>query len=243
MQILLCFFSLLSLANAFATHVWVEGASGKGENISNNRWYRSVRTKDLSGGDWLATYGGRESAFASYVVKVPTTGTYTLWARANPIGALMHVRVGESENWIEIPISKDKHDVINIASDGKPDMRFLAWAKIPPMKMVAGETAIRFRMSSGNGKHGAIDCFCMTTDSEWKPAGILKPGQSNNWPAPKLTDDNFRKWGNFIRPSSKDLAWRGVRWHQHLDEAADEARELGRPVLLWAMNGHPCGET
>ena len=48
MQILLCFFSLLSLANAFATHVWVEGASGKGENISNKRWYRSVRTKDLS---------------------------------------------------------------------------------------------------------------------------------------------------------------------------------------------------
>ena len=39
------------------------------------------------------------------------------------------------------------------------------------------------------------------------------------------------------------LAWRGVRWHRHLDEAADEARHLGRPILLWAMNGHPCGET
>jgi len=44
MQILLCFFSLLSLANAFATLVWVEGVSGKGENISNKRWYRYVRT-------------------------------------------------------------------------------------------------------------------------------------------------------------------------------------------------------
>ena len=62
-------------------------------------------------------------------------------------------------------------------------------------------------------------------------------------PLPTLTDDNLREWTAFIRPKEDELAWRKVRWHKSLSEAAAEARRLERPILLWTMNGHPCGET
>ncbi len=63
------------------------------------------------------------------------------------------------------------------------------------------------------------------------------------WPHPQLSDASFMRWSEFIRPTEKELAWRKVRWHTELAVAAKEARELQRPILLWTMNGHPCGET
>ena len=65
----------------------------------------------------------------------------------------------------------------------------------------------------------------------------------SRWPAPKLTDESYSAWLKFIRPTPHELKWRDVRWHKALSEAAAEARQLQRPILLWAMNGHPCGET
>ena len=74
------------------------------------------------------------------------------------------------------------------------------------------------------------------------PAGV---GQETppRWPAPKLTDGNYSRWLTFIRPTEQEFRWRKVRWQKALSEAAAEARRLERPILLWAMNGHPCGET
>jgi len=63
------------------------------------------------------------------------------------------------------------------------------------------------------------------------------------WAAPALTDASYRQWLAFIRSSTEELKWRKVRWHKSLSEAAREARQLQRPLLLWTMNGHPCGET
>lgn len=63
------------------------------------------------------------------------------------------------------------------------------------------------------------------------------------WPYPKLSDATFTRWSDFIRPTEEELAWRKVRWHTELAVAAREAQELQRPILLWTMNGHPCGET
>jgi hypothetical protein len=234
---------LMSPLSLIADPVWVEGETGSTTNLRTNSWYSSVREQDLSGEDWLASYGSKSPVTATFTIKLAKDGSYTLWVRANPIKATLHVAVGDSDDWLEVPISSDRHEVVNIATDGKPDLRFLAWSNVGPIALTEGCHQLRFRMSSRNGNHGAIDCFCLTTDSEWKPSGTLKPGESANWPAPKLTDSNLKQWGDFIRPSEKDLSWRGVRWHRHLDEAAAEASQLGRPVLLWAMNGHPCGET
>ena len=71
----------------------------------------------------------------------------------------------------------------------------------------------------------------------------LAPAVSGQGTAPELSDDNYRDWLTFIRPTDAELKWRQVRWHPSLSAAAAEARTLQRPVLLWTMNGHPCGET
>jgi hypothetical protein len=67
--------------------------------------------------------------------------------------------------------------------------------------------------------------------------------ESVRWPAPTLNEESFGRWLKFIRPSDEELKWRQVRWHKHLSDAAQEAKRLERPILLYTMNGHPCGET
>ncbi len=55
--------------------------------------------------------------------------------------------------------------------------------------------------------------------------------------------DNFRQWSQFIRPSEKESAYRRIAWRTKFWPAVEEARKLGRPLLLWTMNGHPLGCT
>ncbi|TDJ71298.1 MAG: hypothetical protein E2O39_08540 [Planctomycetota bacterium] len=55
--------------------------------------------------------------------------------------------------------------------------------------------------------------------------------------------ENFEAWGEFIRPSAKERRFEQIGWRNEFWPAILEARELGRPVLLWTMNGHPLGCT
>lgn len=57
------------------------------------------------------------------------------------------------------------------------------------------------------------------------------------------TPENFRAWSRFIRPSEKETAYRRIAWRTKFWPAVEEARKLGRPILLWTMNGHPLGCT
>ncbi len=75
------------------------------------------------------------------------------------------------------------------------------------------------------------------------PCFAQNSGPTVRWPAPELNDTSFDDWLNFIRPSQDDAKWQRMRWHKELEDAAREAKELHRPILLWTMNGHPCGET
>lgn len=54
---------------------------------------------------------------------------------------------------------------------------------------------------------------------------------------------NFQQWLTFIQPDAKEQAYKEISWRNKLAPAIDEARELGRPILLWTMNGHPLGCT
>jgi hypothetical protein len=67
--------------------------------------------------------------------------------------------------------------------------------------------------------------------------------QEPKWPAPTITSENFSTWMEFVQPSEKERSWTKIRWHKELADAAVEARNLQRPILLFTMNGHPCGET
>ena len=57
------------------------------------------------------------------------------------------------------------------------------------------------------------------------------------------TMENFREWVSYIRPKGEENAWREIPWRNGFIPAVNEAKALHRPILLWAMNGNPCGET
>ena len=61
--------------------------------------------------------------------------------------------------------------------------------------------------------------------------------------APALTEATFEALRDAILPSAQERAFEAVGWRPSFGEAVREARELDRPVLLWAMNGHPLGCT
>lgn len=46
-----------------------------------------------------------------------------------------------------------------------------------------------------------------------------------------------------IVPTAEERAWRALPWQAELRSALRQASERGMPVVLWAMNGHPLGQT
>ena len=57
------------------------------------------------------------------------------------------------------------------------------------------------------------------------------------------TVNNYREWIDYIRPSDSEEKWQAIAWRNNLMPAVEEAKKLDRPILLWTMNGNPCGET
>jgi hypothetical protein len=55
--------------------------------------------------------------------------------------------------------------------------------------------------------------------------------------------ENYRQWLTFIQPDAKEQAYKEIDWRVKFSDAIAEAKELGRPILLWTMNGHPLGCT
>ena len=59
----------------------------------------------------------------------------------------------------------------------------------------------------------------------------------------KLNEDNFSAWKELIQPTAEENAWAQIDWRPDLATAVKEASETGKPILMWAMNGHPFGCT
>ncbi len=57
--------------------------------------------------------------------------------------------------------------------------------------------------------------------------------------AQDVTDESYEKLKAAILPPAEELAWRKIPWRSTFWEAVVEAQEKEKPILLWAMNGHP----
>lgn len=51
----------------------------------------------------------------------------------------------------------------------------------------------------------------------------------------------FARLHDQIKPRAEERRWTQIPWEVDLWEARRQAREMGKPILLWAMNGHPLG--
>ena len=54
---------------------------------------------------------------------------------------------------------------------------------------------------------------------------------------------SWDEWREYLVPAVEDELWLELGWHQVFWDAVVEAQETGKPILLWAMNGHPLGCT
>ncbi|HZU38042.1 MAG TPA: hypothetical protein VFA18_19125 [Gemmataceae bacterium] len=58
-----------------------------------------------------------------------------------------------------------------------------------------------------------------------------------------LTEKTLDSWYGYIVPKQSELTWQRIGWRPTLGEAWREARAKNKPILFWAMNGHPLGCT
>ena len=59
----------------------------------------------------------------------------------------------------------------------------------------------------------------------------------------KPAEKSLQRLLDEIVPRGDDVKWRTLPWRPTLWEGLAAARREGKPVLLWAMNGHPLGCT
>lgn len=54
---------------------------------------------------------------------------------------------------------------------------------------------------------------------------------------------NHEQLQQFVLPSKDEMGWRTIPWRASFAEGVIAANQVDKPVLLWAMNGHPLGCT
>lgn len=75
--------------------------------------------------------------------------------------------------------------------------------------------------------------------TQTEPQTANPEAQESGEAAPVPTKENFARWRDVIRPKPEEVRWQEIPWRSSLLEAATEAQRQDKPVLLWAMNGHP----
>ena len=59
----------------------------------------------------------------------------------------------------------------------------------------------------------------------------------------QLNEKTYEMWQEFIRPTKAELAWAEIPWKSTFYDGLIESDMKQKPILLWAMNGHPLGCT
>ena len=58
-------------------------------------------------------------------------------------------------------------------------------------------------------------------------------------PPVELNDQTFASWRDRIHPKAAERCFETVPWLPTFWDGVMAAQEEDRPILLWAMNGHP----
>ncbi|MCP5531574.1 MAG: hypothetical protein H7A49_02560 [Akkermansiaceae bacterium] len=230
-----------------AEPIWVEGESAAESDVAKHPWYHGqVKMGELSGGEFLSHFSDEKEGRAAYLVEVPEAGTYELWLRANPVKCRMTLRIDKRDGQ-DLDLTIKQAGNTNIATDGKPDLRFLAWSRAGTFDLGRGKHRLEFRFVSDLSHHGAIDCFVLAAPG-FQPMGILKP------------EEIARREADLIKRNEGWLPWmpdrkaegaplldlrglnEGVAGENGGIVARDNQfvfRDTGEPVRFWAVNGPP----
>jgi len=126
-----------------AAVIWTEGEKPAHADVKRHPWwYDKVNKNQLSGGDFISNWGDKPGEI-EYAVTAPNTGEYDFWVRANPVGTKLSYQINGGVP-AEIDLGKDQRENVNIAEDGKPDLRFLAWEHVGKVTLKQGANAVAF---------------------------------------------------------------------------------------------------
>lgn len=75
-------------------------------------------------------------------------------------------------------------------------------------------------------------------------AALLVPAAQDSPEIPPRADaKTFEALVAHVVPEDKELRWRSIPWRPTLRDGLRDGAAAEKPVLLWAMNGHPLGST
>ena len=158
------------------TLIWIEGEDAKVKNVKAHPWwYDKVKKDKLSGGEWLHHFDEKAEGTAEYELKIPAKADYHFWLHANPTAAKLSYQLDKGP-WVLIDkIDKKTRDVVNIAADGKPDLRFVAWIEVGKLPLDKGTHTLRIKFHSAAQNHGALDVIVLSSEP-FVPDGIKRAG-------------------------------------------------------------------
>jgi hypothetical protein len=223
--------------------LWIEGETASAKGVSRHPWwYDKVNGSLLSGGQWISHFDEKKPGEVSIVAKVKSAGDYRIWLRANPTKVKLAWRLDDGE-WADVD-GESAVDVVNVAEDGKPDLRFLGWFDLGKKPLSAGTHRLGFRFASEAQNHGAIDCLCLTT-GDFQPSGTLRPGQKRRgevavgtdrtWPFQPAAEEPGKTRLLDLRSLNETVAGE----HGLIRLSADGnsfVRGDGQPIRWWATN-------
>ncbi len=239
--------AIVSLAtSARAKWIWIEGEKPTRTDVTRHPWwYDKVKRDQLSGGDLISNWSDKKPGLVEYSFSAGSAGQYEFWVRANPVEAGLSYRLNGGE-WVAIDMSKEATGNVNIADDGKIDLRFLQWAKAGKVSLQKGDNTIAFRMDSKNNNHGMLDCFVFSGEP-FTPRGTLKPNQLAA-EARQVAEEN-KGWFAFSPPAEKFADTSGFDLRSLNEKVAGEGGFIavkgshfvhgrtGQLVRFWAVNG------
>jgi len=59
----------------------------------------------------------------------------------------------------------------------------------------------------------------------------------------ELTEKTYAAVLKSLQKLPVETYWKDIPWRPNFTEAIQDARNEDKPILLWVMNGHPCGMT
>ena len=71
---------------------------------------------------------------------------------------------------------------------------------------------------------------------------VVLTGSTQEQEAPKnaeLNEATYEIWRDHVLPRDWELNYQKIGWRTSFWDAVVEANEKDRPILMWAMNGHP----
>ena len=237
--------ALVAALPARAEYLWVEGERPERATVTRHpSWYDQVKRAELSGGDFITNWGETPGVMA-YRVSITSAGEREFWVRANPTAARLSYRLNGGD-WESIDLEKGLQENLNVAADGKVDLRFLAWVNVGRVGLKQGANLIEFRMDSANHNHGALDCFVLS-EEPFTPRGAAKPGEVSSrtrkaeaenpgWFVFDPPTDPFASTAGFdLRALNESIAGDGGFIRANGDDFIHS--KTGVPVRFWAVNG------